>query len=167
MAIPVVGIKAPDPAYSCFDFRLPQMGAIVSIEELRLVRNLTAPVLPAGKYSSARRHPEHRRSAVHIGAHEVPLMPPNMPLAGNQNYSVVTVTNPNIKPTLIVAAHISGDETLGDRPFPIAVVPADAGGPRPSAWADESTLDQSIQIELRPGFQSSALARSRHCSITV
>jgi len=69
---------------SVFDLRLSAMSAIVSVQKLGRIRDLSSPSLTAAEASCAGWLPQNRDQTIHRGADEIPLMATEIPSSRNK-----------------------------------------------------------------------------------
>ena len=142
------------------------MCPVDAVLELRGVGDLPSPFLPASEVPCAQWHPKHHRSSVHVGAHEEPLPTAKMTRASDQNNPLIEVPDLDVEPSLVGAAHIGRDEAGSDLLAGIAIRPANSAS-FVTAGINGSLSRKTVQIELKPTFESGALAGSWNLSTYI
>ena len=75
------------------------MRAIIAIEKLRLIGDLTSPLLPTGKFRAPGGIQRTMR-VDSVGANKEPLSTAEMSLTGNQNDPLVAAADLDVEPSL-------------------------------------------------------------------
>ena len=164
--VPFVRIKATNRAQPRFYPRLPLVRPIIAVEELRVVGDLPPPSLPTREITSTRRLPEHRHSAVHVRADEIPLPTAEMARTSHQIYALIEAADLDVEPSFVRAV-MSAVRSPKQSVRLCNIRPANPAA-FVTAWINKPSPGKSVYIELEPVSQPNSVTWSWHrCSLRL